>query len=597
MIAAIYARKSQDDSDKAEAQSTVRQIQRAREFAASRGWSVDDRFIWEDVGISGAEFERRPGLQALLGSLDPAPFGALIVSESSRLGRDTIRTLATIQRITDASVKIFSYLDGREISLNDEMDEVQAFIGSWASSAERRKAAARVKDTLLKRAQDGYVAGGKVFGYTNVCAACGTPTAPRRTCECNAPVRRVVNEHEAAVVQRIFEMAAEGLGFVRIAKTLTASLTISPRNGWTASGVREVLQRDLYRAVSVYGRRRHTKKQGTKIRRKVDPSEWLRREVPELRIVSEELWATARAKLAENSAQFLRQNGKIVGQRENHPGKYRYLLSGFLACGVCSGNLVASSRGRKNTRAYVCITHRFSGSCENGTAVPMDRLHATVIAALQDTFSADNFERFHRARAADEQARSKREAERQSIIAALPKLAADEQRIVRRIATVEDDSLVAALKEQWQGFKAERERAEARLAEIEGEERDLREQAEAIETFRQRWNDWRGALTAEPVLARQLLRKILVGPVLVIPKGRGAWEFIGGSRYDAVLHGGLSDKGDAIRAWSPEGRARMVAALRAEFPTAEPLGSSAWGEPVTAGTGGGDDGRSLPGRR
>lgn len=350
-----------------------------------------------------------------------------------------------------------------------------------------------------------------------------------------------------------------------------------------------MLQRDLYRAVSVYGRRRHTKKQGTKIRRKVDPSEWLQREVPELRIVSEELWSAARAKLAENSAQFLRQNGKIVGQRENHPGKYRYLLSGFLACGVCSGNLVASSRGRKNTRAraYVCITHRFSGSCENGTAVPMDRLHAVVIATLQDTFAAEHFERFHRQRAADEQARSKRGAERQSIIAALPKLAADEQRIVRRIATVEDDSLVAALKEQWQSFRAERERAEARLAEIEGEERDLREQTEAIETFRQRWNDWRGALTAEPVLARQLLRKILVGPILVIPKGRGAWEFIGGSMYDAVLHGAVSGKGDAGRVWSPEGRARMIAALRAEFPTAEPVGTSAWGDEVAVGIGGG----------
>jgi len=100
------------------------------------------------------------------------------------------------------------------------------------------------------------------------------------------------------------------------------------------------------------------------------------------------------------------------------------------------------------------------------------------------------------------------------------------------------------------------------------------------------WKDWSAALDADPVLARQLLRKVLVGPILVLPKGRGAWEFLGGSRFDALLHGALTPRADAVRAWSPAVRARQAAALRAEFPAADPLGASAWPwpEPIAGGS-------------
>src|SRR5215471_3717707 len=57
--AAIIARKSNDDSDK-EVQSTTRQIEHARAYAARKGWTVVEEFVKEDVGISGTDW-RRPG--------------------------------------------------------------------------------------------------------------------------------------------------------------------------------------------------------------------------------------------------------------------------------------------------------------------------------------------------------------------------------------------------------------------------------------------------------------------------------------------------------------------------------------------------------
>lgn len=82
MIAAIYARKSTDDSGKSDdARSTTRQIDRAREFAAKRGWTVDDRFIFVDEAVSGAEWTNRHDFNRLLAALAPKPeFGVLVVS-------------------------------------------------------------------------------------------------------------------------------------------------------------------------------------------------------------------------------------------------------------------------------------------------------------------------------------------------------------------------------------------------------------------------------------------------------------------------------------------------------------------------------------
>ena len=68
---------------------------------------------------------------------------------------------------------------------------------------------------MAKKAKAGYVTGGRVFGYDNQ--------------RVNGHVERVINDAEAAVVKRMFQMAGEGAGFRRIAKTLNDERTPCPR--------------------------------------------------------------------------------------------------------------------------------------------------------------------------------------------------------------------------------------------------------------------------------------------------------------------------------------------------------------------------------
>jgi DNA invertase Pin-like site-specific DNA recombinase len=83
MIAAVYARKSTDQSGISDEQRSVaRQVEHAHAYAARKGWTGADEHVYIDDGISGAEFANRPSFLRLMNALKPrAPFQVLIMSE------------------------------------------------------------------------------------------------------------------------------------------------------------------------------------------------------------------------------------------------------------------------------------------------------------------------------------------------------------------------------------------------------------------------------------------------------------------------------------------------------------------------------------
>src|SRR5262249_29030650 len=256
MIAAIYARKSTEQNAPEEQRSVTLQVDRAREYADRQGWTVDPAHVYTDDGVSGAEFEGRAGLMALLASLKPrARFQALIVYDKDRIGREQFETSYLLKKIDQAGVRVFEAKGGgRALVFDSPIDKMVMSVLGFAEELERDKARTRTRDALQRKAERGYVAGGRCFGYDNVVVA---DAEGRRS-----HVARHVNEAEAAIVRRIFELAAEGFGLKKIAHQLndegalapTPRRTGSPR-GWAPSSIREVIHRELYHGVIVWGRR------------------------------------------------------------------------------------------------------------------------------------------------------------------------------------------------------------------------------------------------------------------------------------------------------------------------------------------------------
>ncbi len=94
MIAATYARKSTEQIGASDEEKIVtRQIEHARAYATKKGWTAPEEHSFVDDGISGAEFVKRPAFLRLMNALSPKPpFQVLIMSEESRLGRESIET-------------------------------------------------------------------------------------------------------------------------------------------------------------------------------------------------------------------------------------------------------------------------------------------------------------------------------------------------------------------------------------------------------------------------------------------------------------------------------------------------------------------------
>jgi DNA invertase Pin-like site-specific DNA recombinase len=381
--AALYARKSTDQNAPDEEKSIARQIAHARAYAARKGWTIAEDHVYADDGISGAEFLKRPGFLRLMNALKPrAPFQVLIMSEESRLGREQIETAYALKQITDAGVRVFLYLEDRERTLDNAMDKVMASLTNFASEMERERGRLRTRDAMHRKAARGHVAGGVVYGYRN--REILGPGGERDH------VVREIADDQAAMVRRIFDEAAAGRGYSRIAKALNEERIPLPAHGrgWATTGVREILFRELYRGRVVWGKTRRITRRGTGSKEDRPESEWLVREAPELRIVTEDAWRAAYARLdATRTVYRSTSRGALWGRPAAIAGGHgsTYLLSGLLLCGGCGWGLHATYRTSQRgapRRYYVCTAHRTRGTtvCDNRYSAPMPDLDADVLA-------------------------------------------------------------------------------------------------------------------------------------------------------------------------------------------------------------------------
>jgi site-specific DNA recombinase len=110
------------------------------------------------------------------------------------------------------------------------------------------------------------------------------------------------------------------------------------------------------------------------------------REVPELRIVPDDLWTAAKSR-QKQTRHAMKAAGAIgVAKRP------QYLFSGLTKCGVCGAGFIMSSKNRLG-----CFGARDQGRCDNHLTIRRDEVEARVLRAPQDKLlRQDLFEEFTR---------------------------------------------------------------------------------------------------------------------------------------------------------------------------------------------------------
>jgi site-specific DNA recombinase len=380
---ATYTRYSSDQQRKT---STEDQIRNCRAGADGKGWDVLDEFIRSDEELTGRTIVGREGLADLirLAMQRPKPFDCILIDDTSRLGRYLPDVLRESDRLIFNGVFIYFVSDG--LDTRDENSRLVLMIKAYGDERSVKDHGKKVHRGQKGRVLQGYIHGSRCYGYKNV----PIPDETRKGIYGRPAVIGVKQEvlpEQADVVRRLMEMRASRLSFGRIARTLKAEGIVPPGNSskagipaWYASTVKQITNNELYRGVRIWNRTEAVFNfpDGTESTRKRPPSEWIRMEVPDLRIISDELWEKVQEVNRRGRDKYYAS--RLGGMNRTETSR-TYLFSGTMFCAVCGGPFTVVGGKKPNVR-YGCPNYRFRDTCTNKVTILRVRLEQQLIGAL-----------------------------------------------------------------------------------------------------------------------------------------------------------------------------------------------------------------------
>ena len=356
--------------------------------AASRfGVVVLESQLHYDEERTGATSDR-PGYQALLAAAKARQFDAILVESQDRLWRDQAEMHAAIKRLRFLGTKVLSVATGSD--LTDYSGRVVATVLGLKDEIFLEDLRAKTHRGMAGTIARGLGAGGRAFGYRS------EPLLNEAGVVVGA--RRVVDPAEADIVRLIYRWYADGMTPRAIVHRLNADQVAPPRGtshrtvrGWTpatlfgaSSRALGILNNPLYAGQLLWNRSQKVRDPdtGKRIMQPRPRSEWLTTHVPELRIVSKELWADVQAR---REARRKTASGSTGGMRP------KYLLSGLLVCGECAAHYIITSK-HPGQHLYACAAHKQRGPmiCANGRTVRRERIEKTAFDyVFGDLFSPE----------------------------------------------------------------------------------------------------------------------------------------------------------------------------------------------------------------
>lgn len=447
--AALYARYSSDQQSSA---SIADQQRICRERAEREGWQLVGSY--EDAAITGASMILRPGIQKLLADVQAGKFDIVVAEALDRVSRDQADVATLFKHLQFARVPLVTLAEG-------EISELHVGLKGTMNALFLKDLAKKTHRGLRGRVEKGFAAGPNAYGYRIV----------RRLTSEGELVRgeREIDRAQALIVERIFREFADGKSPLAIARDLNAEGIPGPKGlAWRDTSIRGdvrrgtgIINNELYVGVRVWNHKHYVTEPGTgkTITRFNPESEWIRNEVPELRIVSDQLWQAAKRQqqaLAERNAGMKEAAQARALLNARRPA---YLLSGLLECGTCGGTyaIVVSDR-------YGCVGHHRSRNCPNSRTIRREELERRALAGVADRLvSADKIEAAVAAYAAHIN-RENRE-QRVQADADTRALARIERAIAGIMAAIEDGLYQPTMKARMAELEREKADVAARLAE------------------------------------------------------------------------------------------------------------------------------------
>lgn len=334
--AVIYARYS---SDMQNPMSVRDQIALCRRRAAEKGLVVVEEF--SDEAQRATDLDRK-AYNRMFKALPDDKFDVIIAEHCDRLVRDGEDGMRLYNHSNYHGV-ILHTLDRGDMGLLDMA--ISSLFGALFLEALANK----TRRGLLGKVGDGKSGGGLSYGYR----------VPRDKQDLPIKGELEIDQNQANVVRRIFTEYANGVSPQKIATALNEDGVLSPRSRlgkvghWkqnAINGNRErgtgILNNELYVGRRVWNRLRYSKDPNTRKRvsRLNDESEWIRNDVPHLRIFDDELRDAVKQRqeiLSKKRDRSQSKGGNRLGQTQDR------------ALSVKLDNLLASIEAGDDTRSVI----------------------------------------------------------------------------------------------------------------------------------------------------------------------------------------------------------------------------------------------------
>jgi DNA invertase Pin-like site-specific DNA recombinase len=501
MRAAIYVRKSTEQKSTDERElSTRRQEADCRAFCERKGWKVAGLFD-EGDGVSGTLAEEdRPELSRLIAAAKstPRPFDVIVAWNEDRISREGIPYLTLLDKLDKLGLKVWYADKDREAKIEEFGDIIVEAVNAGRAREHARVTAKDTRAGRVKRFREieAWCSGRAPYGYR------GERQGDIKT----GHTVLVIEPDQAAVVQRIFKLIADGQNIRVIRSQFNAERVPAPtrdkqRSGeWAVWSVTKICRNRTYIGeTSLNGETRQS---------------------DSLRIIKQPLWEKVQRVLDANVKKYSSHrdaSGRLSGRPEG--GRLtQYLYSDLLVCGSCGSKLwVIPNRGRAYARCKKSVK---KGTCANKWGVPYPEIRDAITKAI-GRVTPEQIEALYE----QEHARAMANVGELEIAVATKSREVEQLgvKIKRLIAAIEDGQSVGATLKTRQ---AELDAAEVALVELEA-----RRSQEDISGFD--WQDWQGWLQEVLYLplesihleelegnveaGRLVLKLLLPNPVVVTP--------------------------------------------------------------------------------
>ncbi len=448
---ALYARYSSDNQNAA---SIDDQFRLCREQVEREGWSVVATY--HDAAISGASVTLRPGMQALLQEAQAGRFDVVLAEALDRISRDQADVATLFKHLRFAGVEIVTISEGA-------VSELHVGLKGTMNALFLKDLAAKTRRGLRGRVEQGKSGGGLCYGYDVV-----------KDIDANGePLRggRKINQAQAELIRRVFRDFAAGISPRTLARRLNEEGIPGPAGAlWNDSTLRGhakrgtgLINNELYIGRLVWNRLRYIKDPATgkRVSRLNPPEEWIVKDVPELRIVDDDLWQAVKNRqneLAIKHSKVIEATRAAQANRLNRTHRPRALLSGLIFCGCCGATYALRGQDR-----YACSNHIMNGSCKNIRSIARKSLEERMLAGLRDRLMAPEVAAEAMRAYVEETNRLNRER-RASGEADRKTLAQIEKKLQEIVAVIEDGGYSRALADRLRKLEAEQDELTERLS-------------------------------------------------------------------------------------------------------------------------------------